>query len=395
LLLVFERSSFDAWLRSQRANGRYCRSLIIVGTAAEARDLSTLLRDHAEFGFRVVGFVGPDPKGDVLPAGIPWRGEVSAIHQALEQAPANGVLIASDALPAQQMTPLVRTLSRAGIHIHMSGGLWGLDHRRIRSVPIAHEPLFYVEPLKLGQFQAGLKRLLDVVMASVCLVVAAPIIAIAAVLICLEDGGSPFFRQLRVGLAGTPFRLIKLRTMSEGGSDEHEPPGNGREGPLFKATTVDPRVTRVGRILRATSLDELPQLINVIKGEMSLVGPRPALPSEAEQFDDELSTRNRIRPGITGIWQVEARDKPSFRPYRRLDLFYVENWSLMLDIVILIMTVEVVVSRAISLVRNPNRSELAQPDDIYIDLTAYDPAEVDLVETDPTESDDTYVDLTG
>jgi FlaA1/EpsC-like NDP-sugar epimerase len=107
LLLVFERSSFDAWLRSQRANGRYCRSLIIVGTAAEARDLSTLLRDHAEFGFRVVGFVGPDPKGDVLPAGIPWRGEVSAIHQALEQAPANGVLIASDALPAQQMTPLV------------------------------------------------------------------------------------------------------------------------------------------------------------------------------------------------------------------------------------------------------------------------------------------------
>jgi lipopolysaccharide/colanic/teichoic acid biosynthesis glycosyltransferase len=124
-------------------------------------------------------------------------------------------------------------------------------------------------------------------------------------------------------------------------------PVNGREGPLFKALESDPRVTRVGHLLRRTSIDELPQLLNVIRGEMSLVGPRPALQSEIDNFDDELLNRHNLRPGITGLWQVEARDNPSFRPYRRLDLFYVDNWSLMLDLVILMQTVPMVAMRAL------------------------------------------------
>jgi exopolysaccharide biosynthesis polyprenyl glycosylphosphotransferase len=367
--LVAERSFFDAWLRGQRVRGRHTRPLIIVGTAAEARELSVLLRDHAEFGYRVVGFVGPDPEGDVLPAGSPWLGEVDDVLQAVERAPANGVLIASDALSPHQVGPLVRKLSRAGIHIHLSGGLWGLDHRRIRTLPIAHEPLFYVEPLKLGQFQTATKRLLDVVMASAFLLVTLPILALAALAIRLDDGGPALFRQPRVGLGGRSFLLLKLRTMRADEDDDVPAPANGREGPLFKSDAPDPRITRVGRLLRATSFDELPQLINVIRGDMSLVGPRPALRSETDQFDDELLTRHRIRPGITGLWQVEARDNPSFRPYRRLDLFYVENWSLMLDLVILMMTVEVVVARAFSLVRNPTKAELTPTDDTYIDLT--------------------------
>ena len=122
--------------------------------------------------------------------------------------------------------------------------------------------------------------------------------------------------------------------------------GNERHGPLFKLER-DPRVTRIGRFIRATSLDELPQLFNVLRGEMSVVGPRPALPSEAAQFDDRLLDRLQMPPGITGLWQVEARDNPHFGAYRRLDLFYVDNWSLNLDLVILVATIEQVLSKAV------------------------------------------------
>jgi lipopolysaccharide/colanic/teichoic acid biosynthesis glycosyltransferase len=126
---------------------------------------------------------------------------------------------------------------------------------------------------------------------------------------------------------------------------EHLAARNERNGPLFKLS-LDPRVTRVGRFLRATSIDELPQLINVVRGDMSLVGPRPALPSEVEQFDHELRERISVPPGLTGLWQVEARDNPSFHAYRRLDLFYVDNWSLAMDLAIIAGTIWVVVERA-------------------------------------------------
>jgi lipopolysaccharide/colanic/teichoic acid biosynthesis glycosyltransferase len=156
-----------------------------------------------------------------------------------------------------------------------------------------------------------------------------------------------FFRQQRVGRDGEPFTILKLRTMvvdAEARLAELVSQ-NQREGILFKLAN-DPRITPVGRILRATSLDELPQLINVVRGDMSLVGPRPALPVEVAQFDEELLARQRVRPGITGLWQVEARDSASFQAYQRLDLFYVENWSVSLDLAILLSTVQTVAVRA-------------------------------------------------
>jgi len=126
--------------------------------------------------------------------------------------------------------------------------------------------------------------------------------------------------------------------------------GNVREGPLFKMVS-DPRVTRTGRILRASSIDELPQLLNVLRGDMSLVGPRPALKKEVEKFDEVLMARHNVLPGITGLWQVEARDNPDFTLYQRLDLFYVENWSVLLDLTILVGTTKVVVVRALEVIR--------------------------------------------
>ena len=157
------------------------------------------------------------------------------------------------------------------------------------------------------------------------------------------------FRQVRVGKDGQPFTLFKLRTMVPDAEQQLVDVTSVNQragGPLFKAKR-DPRRTRVGRILEMTSLDELPQLLNVLRGDMSLVGPRPALPHEVAQFDDELLGRHRVQPGITGLWQVEARDKPDFEIYRRLDLFYVENWSIGLDLAIMFSTVCSVLGRVV------------------------------------------------
>ena len=198
--------------------------------------------------------------------------------------------------------------------------------------------------------------MMDVVLATVMLLLALPVLLAAAMAIKVHDRGPVLFRQQRVGKDGKRFRLYKLRTMVPGAEQLLVPlrPENRRDGPLFKLVH-DPRVTRVGHFLRAASIDELPQLVNVLKGDMSLVGPRPALPEEVVQFDDELLERLRVLPGVTGLWQVEARDDPSFERYRRYDLHYLEHWSLTLDATILVATVGVVARRSARALRRPSR----------------------------------------
>ncbi len=196
------------------------------------------------------------------------------------------------------------------------------------------------------------KRGLDVVLAVLALIVTLPVILVAALMIKWHDGGHVLFRHERVGKNGRRFVLYKLRTMVPHAERQLSSlrDRSERGGPLFKLAD-DPRVTRVGRFLRAASIDELPQLINVLKGDMSLVGPRPALPEEFAQFDEALRGRARVLPGITGLWQVEARDDPSFETYRRCDLFYLEHWSLLLDVVILVTTVRHVGCRSVRALR--------------------------------------------
>ena len=187
-------------------------------------------------------------------------------------------------------------------------------------------------------------------MSALLLVMTAPLIAAAALAIRLTDHGPAIYRSQRIGREGKTIQVLKLRTMVR---DAHKlmvdvAALNERTGgPLFKASD-DPRVTKIGRILRATSIDELPQLWNVLNGSMSLVGPRPALPDEVKHFDPELQRRDEMRPGITGLWQVEARDNPSFSVYRRLDLSYIDNWSLGLDVAIVASTAHQLVARAAS-----------------------------------------------
>jgi exopolysaccharide biosynthesis polyprenyl glycosylphosphotransferase len=350
--LAFGRGAYGTWLKSSRASGRFSRPVIIVGTNAEGRELERLLRTHPELGFRVIGCVGRSDELALWRDDVPWLGDLAGAGDAIVGRGANGVIIAASAVPHDQLNRLTRELLAADLHVHLSTGLKGIAYKRLRSLPLAHEPLFYLEPVSLSRWQLIVKRGLDVTVASVSLLFAAPVLAIAALAIKLQDRGPVLFRQRRVGRDGRTFEVLKLRTMVPDAEDRlSEVTGENlrRDGPLFKATD-DPRRTRVGRVLEATSLDELPQLINVLLGTMSLVGPRPALPDEVAKFDDELLERHSVRPGITGLWQVEARDNPSFDAYRRLDLFYVENWSVTLDLAILFETFQAVLAR---LLRGP------------------------------------------
>ena len=189
-------------------------------------------------------------------------------------------------------------------------------------------------------------RTFDVTIAAIALVLTAPVVFISAIALKFDTRGPVLFRQTRVGRDSADFPVLKLRTMVTDAEDRLADllASNEADGPLFKMKD-DPRVTRVGRFLRATSIDELPQLWNVLRGDMSLVGPRPALPHETESWDALLAHRLRVKPGITGMWQVSGRSDSSFEDYTRLDLYYVDNWSLATDVAILARTVPAVLLR--------------------------------------------------
>lgn len=344
VFVVLGRVCFHHWIRVARARGRFLRSVVVIGTNHEATEIASLVETHPEVGMEVVGMVGDRNE---VPLGSRWLGDMGRARHAVEHAGASGVIMVVSALEPQQFRNVMREMFAAGVHVHLSSGLSGLNYRRVRFQPLSHEPLFYVEPLALAHWQLAMKRSVDFVLASIGLVFAMPAMLLAAVAIKLTDGGPVLFQQIRIGHDGKPFRFLKLRSMRVDALHNHDVDAdNERTGPLFKASK-DPRRTRVGRILEATSLDELPQLFNVLRGDMSLIGPRPALPHEVERFDEEFMIRHKMRPGITGLWQVEGRDNPSFAAYRRLDLFYIENWSLLLDLTILATTAQVVIARSI------------------------------------------------
>lgn len=364
VLLALARGVYGAWLRRGRTNGRFCRPVVLVGAGPEAAELYRLLDHHPELGFRVTGVVGPTADLRAWSSKVALGGDFDDVLPVLERAGANGVIVATSDVPSEELNRMTRVLLRHKVHVHLSSGLRGIDHRRIRSLPLAHEPLYYLEQQSLAPWQRWVKRCIDVSVSGLMLVLMSPILLASAIAVKLNDRGPVFFRQTRVGRDGVPFTLLKLRTMVIDAEEQLVDLSldNQRNGPLFKLER-DPRRTRVGHILERTSVDELPQLINVLRGEMSLVGPRPALPHEVEQFDEELLGRQDVTPGITGLWQVEGRDNPEFEVYRRLDLFYVENWSVGLDLAIMLATAQAVLGRLLQL---PRRNRDARP---AVDLT--------------------------
>lgn len=341
LLLLVERTIARRSFTKMRAAGAICRPVLIVGTDADAMGLLHAAQRSPELGYRVVGFIGPDDIG--TRDGVSVLGEVEDTFAVLETTGANGVLISLSSIDSHVINRLTRQLTDAGYHVALSSGLRDIDIARFRHQDLGGRTLVYVEQVRRDGWRAVAKRVFDIAISVGALVVTAPIMLVATIAIKRSSPGPVFFKQERVGRDGLIFEIYKLRTMyvdAEARKAELAEQ-NEADGPMFKMAE-DPRVTRAGRILRKFSIDEIPQFVNVLKGEMSVVGPRPALPSEVVEWSDELYERLRVLPGITGMWQVSGRSDTSFDEYKRLDLFYVDNWSLVHDLRIILRTFGVV-----------------------------------------------------
>ncbi len=328
------RRHFDA----RRASGRMARRVLLVGDNSEGDRFAFMFNQQPELGYEVVGRVDPADHGRA-------RELTTRVLALADQLGADGVVVAATSVDVHGSNRLVRDLVERGIHVELSSTLADISFDRLTVRPLGRYPVVYIEPRRRQGWRAVAKRTFDLVAAVSALAVLSPVLAALAIAIKVGSKGPVLFRQERVGQHGEPFQVLKFRTMvvdAEARLAELAKDNEGA-GPLFKMKD-DPRITAVGGLLRKTSLDELPQLWNVVRNEMSLVGPRPALQSEMREWSEDLYGRLRVKPGITGMWQVSGRSSTTFEEYTRLDLYYVDNWSLVVDLSILARTIPAVVA---------------------------------------------------
>ncbi|MGH3264601.1 MAG: exopolysaccharide biosynthesis polyprenyl glycosylphosphotransferase, partial [Trebonia sp.] len=349
-LMIVLRWRFRRWLKNRRAEGHFLQTVVLVGTNEDTAAMWQMFCDEPELGYRIGGVVGRQAQA------APWRDiphrSLGELPQLAAEVGAEAVILVGSAVNAGESAAAVRASLGCGLQVQFWPGLAGVLSRRIRTAPVSGLPMLYVEAHRSPAWQMSTKRAMDITAAVILIPLSAPVLLFAAICIRLEDRGPIIYRHAVIGRYGVQTEVLKLRTMVPNASsmlDRIEELNERKGGPLFKASN-DPRVTRIGHFLRATSIDELPQLWDVLTGRMSLVGPRFAVPREAAQFDEELQRRTVMRPGITGLWQTEARDNPSFSAYRRLDLLYIDNWSLGLDLAILANTAHAVSVRAMKAV---------------------------------------------
>ena len=329
-----------------RMNGTLAFPTLVVGTNAEAQHMVELMQ-HPSFGFRAIGMVATQSgERDGGKPEFPVLGTVSELRDLIHEMGAECVFVAATALSAQEMGYVAKAVRLEGVEVRVTATLPEVLSSRVAVQSLGGVTALSLRPVRLTGTQAVIKRVFDVVVATVGAVILSPVLVVSALAVRLTSSGPILFRQTRVGQRGRPFTMLKFRTMRPGADAlvEELRASHGVNDLMFKLAD-DPRVTRVGRFLRRWSLDELPQLFNVIRGQMSLVGPRPPLPQEVTRYEDWQFDRLEVPPGISGLWQVSGRSDLSFDDCVRLDLFYIENWSLAYDLYILAKTLPVLVSR--------------------------------------------------
>ena len=330
-------------LHHARARGDAMKRTLIVGDARDASRVARDLADAPYHGYQVTGICLPSLEVDAPHGGVPVVGAIADVPQVVADRAVDVVVIAGPTLTGEALRRLSWALDRAGAQLIVVPDLVEVTGPRLTLRPAAGLSLLEVEVVAPRRRMIA-KAVLDRVVGTALLALAAPLVVIAAVAVRLTSSGSAFYWQTRVGVDGVPFTMWKIRSMQV---DAGERVGelvslDEGAGVLFKVR-ADPRVTTVGRILRRYSVDELPQLWNVVRGDMSLVGPRPPLGTEVAQYADAVHRRLRVKPGLTGLWQVSGRSDLSWEESVRLDLRYVDNWSLGMDLLILWKTVRAVV----------------------------------------------------
>lgn len=322
-------------LHRRRFDGRCQMRTLLVGDPLTVKRLQAQLEREPYHGYEVVGVCLPAFERRDM-AGIPTvLGAIADIPQVVVDKGIDAVVVGAGQLLGDSLRRLSWAIGRTRAELVVAPGIEDVLEPRLRVRPTAGLSLLHVQTAN-PRIRLAAKSVLDRILAGVLLLIATPLLAVAAIAIRLDDHGPALFRQTRIGEGGAPFTMWKLRSMYIDAEERRLAllAETDRDGLMFKMRR-DPRITRVGRTLRRLSLDELPQLLNVVKGEMSLVGPRPPLPSEVESYHDAVTRRLLVRPGVTGLWQVSGRADLSWEESIHLDLRYVDNWSFAMDAQIL------------------------------------------------------------
>jgi exopolysaccharide biosynthesis polyprenyl glycosylphosphotransferase len=322
-----------------RRRGIGVARVLIVGAGEIGRAVMRTLVARPDLGYQVVGFLDDDPnRGDL--GRFRALGGLDALGAVLRTERVDEVIITLPWMYQRTIIGLVRGCDALHIRARIVPDLFQFSLNQLDVEDIGGIPLIGVKEATIPQLGRYAKRLVDMGVALAVLALTAPLLLLVTALIRLDSPGAVIFKQIRVGEKGRPFWIYKFRTMRHNAEDEQAQLQalNEASGPLFKIKN-DPRQTRLGKWLRRLSIDELPQFINVLKGEMSVVGPRPGLPSEVEQYEPWQRQRLEVAPGISGLWQVSGRSDLSFDEMCLLDIYYIENWSVGLDLVIILRTI--------------------------------------------------------
>jgi exopolysaccharide biosynthesis polyprenyl glycosylphosphotransferase len=348
--LLLSRSLCRRILAHQRRHGKCVMSVLAVGDPRAVRSLVQSLQRGWWYGYNVVGvcLTGRSDGGTIDIPGVgalPVLGDEGKVYDAILKTNADTVaLTTTDHLGPEGVRELSWDLDKLGVDLVVSPGVVDVAGPRLTMRPVAGLPLIHVEKPQYSGTKKLQKRAFDIFVSVAVLLAALPVMLAAAIAIKLTSKGPVFYRSERIGLDGKPFQMIKFRTMVDGADKQVDSLIHINEsvgGVLFKIRE-DPRVTAVGRFLRRYSIDELPQFINVLRRDMSVVGPRPPLRREVDTYNDQVRRRLLVLPGITGLWQVSGRSDLSWEDSVRLDLSYVENWSITNDLLIAAKTIRIV-----------------------------------------------------
>ncbi|MFO7919035.1 MAG: undecaprenyl-phosphate glucose phosphotransferase [Anaerolineae bacterium] len=346
LLSVGSARAVERYVIIQRhKRGLGVSRLLIVGAGEIGRSIMRTAVARPELGYKIVGFVDDDPERARTDIGnYPALGTTDNLLSLMDAHDVDQVIITLPWISHPKILDIMRQCARNDVRVRIVPDLFQMTLSRVVVEQLDGIPLLGIREPSLHHWQALFKRVVDLCMASLGLIIFSPLMLAAAIAIKMDSPGPIIFRQTRLGRNQRRFTCLKFRSMHVGAESQLEELREENEStePTFKMRD-DPRQTRVGRILRRTSLDELPQLWNVVKGEMSIIGPRPPIPSEVQDYDTWHLRRLEVRPGITGLWQVSGRSDLTFDEMVLLDIYYIENWSPLLDLRILLKTIPTVI----------------------------------------------------
>ncbi|MDD5681456.1 MAG: sugar transferase [Candidatus Omnitrophica bacterium] len=345
ITILAEKSLIYFAMRAVRKRGYNLRRILIVGTGRRAVQFMSKIESHPEWGLKIVGAIDYEDVhvGKTVDDGVKVMGSIEGLPKILETRAIDEVVFVVPRSQLGQIENHLYTCETRGIKTTIAVDLFDLKIAKLRQTELEGIPLITFETTPTREWQLLIKRAFDLVASGFGIVILSLFFLVVAILIKLTSQGPVLYIQKRVGLNGRKFIFYKFRSMYKGSHERlSELSGkNEMTGPVFKIKD-DPRITPLGKFLRKTSIDELPQLFNVFKGEMSLVGPRPLMPHEVAKYEPWQRRRLSMRPGITCIWQVSGRNKIGFDEWMKMDLQYIDNWSLWLDIKIMFRTIPVV-----------------------------------------------------